>query len=98
MSNRTTPLLLLIIIGLALYWFWKQPETHDDMAKLKAGVEALPDKAITAAAKVSNRIEDQKIPEKTENALDNLKEDVKETKENIKEDFEEAKRKDREQQ
>lgn len=98
MNNRTTNLLLLIVIVLGCYWLWKQPATHGDAEKVKETITALPDKAIDAAAKISNKIEDAKIPEKAGKALENAKEEVKEAGENIKQDFEDARKKDREQQ
>lgn len=98
MSNRVVSLLLLVIIAMGVYILWKEPSTHGDMARLKNQVAALPDKAVLAAAKVSNRIEDARIPQKTEKALDHVKAEAKEAKTSIRDDFEDAKRRDRAEQ
>jgi len=96
--TRLTNLILLLVIIMVCYWFWKQPETHGDAEKIKAAVVAIPDKAIAAAAKISNTIEDGTIPKKAENTWEQTKEKAIETKEKIKRDFEEAKKKERAQQ
>ncbi len=98
MINRLTNLFLLVLIILACYWLWKRPEIRNDTRKIENAISALPDKAVDAAAKISNKIDDAKIPEKTEKAWDKAKEEAKETKENIKQNFEDAKQKDREKQ
>lgn len=80
MSNRIGPLLLLIIIAMGCYILWNNPSTRGDMARIKNEMAAIPDKAIEGAAKVSNRIDDARIPQKTEQALDNIKDDFKAAK------------------
>lgn len=92
--GRLINLFLLALIVLGVVWYFNQPQNRDDAEHAKAAISDLPDKAINAAAKISNRIED--APEKTKKALNNAKEEIKETKEEIKNNFEEAKRKDRE--
>lgn len=93
--NRLLNLALLVLIILGCLWLWKQPEIRPETRRVEEAVKSLPDKAIDAAAKVSNKIEDTNIPEKTENAWNKLKAETKETKEEIKDEFNDAKARDR---
>lgn len=94
--NRLINLALLVFLLLSCFWLWHRPEIRNDTLQVEQAVRDLPDKAIGAVAKISNHLEDAKIPEKTKKAWENAKEEAKETKQEIKSDFNAAKEKDRE--
>jgi len=95
MDNRLTNFLLLVIVVMGCYWFWKQPETRGDMERAKNVITSLGDKTVEAAAKVSNKIEDSEIGERTKEAIDHARETTMEKSDKLKRDFDEAKEKDR---
>lgn len=102
MNNRLSSILLLILIIMGAYWLWKQPSTHGDMERLKESAADIGDKTIDAAAKVTNRIADADIGEKTREAVEDTKDALRDAKDatvekahEVKEDFNDARERDR---
>lgn len=102
MNNRLTNILLIILIVIGVYWLWKQPSTHGDMARLKETAAELGDKTIDAAAKATNRIEDADIGKTTKEAVESTKDALRDAKDatvekaqEVKEDFNDARERDR---
>jgi len=93
MNNRLTNILLLIIVIMGAYWFWKQPETRSDAERLRGAVEDLGDKTIDAAAKVTNKLEEG--ADKAKDSLERAADKTADKTEEVKRDFEDARARDR---